>query len=368
MQKAVWVRSLLVLLLLLVMGHAATAQVAVGISVGFAPPELPVYDQPPCPADGYLWTPGYWAWDPDAGDYYWVPGTWVEAPEVGFFWTPPYWGWEGGRYFFHAGWWGPHVGFYGGISYGFGYFGHGYEGGRWDGGHFFYNRFVNNVNVTVVHNVYETRIDNRIVTHVSFNGGTGGIQARATAEEEGWGRERHVEATRVQTEHINAARANVQFRASSNHGRPPVAATGRPGEFSGHEAVAARSGAEYHPPANREGGGGGENRPANAGHVKDLPPAQHMAAPNSGNAQRDQKFQQQQDKLFQKQNQERQNLQAKQEQEHQKAQQQHYNAAKQQQMEQRHTQQTQQLQQKHEQQTQHLQQRQAAPAHGGSHK
>ena len=26
------------------------------------PPPLPVYEQPPPPGDGYIWTPGYWAW------------------------------------------------------------------------------------------------------------------------------------------------------------------------------------------------------------------------------------------------------------------------------------------------------------------
>ncbi len=30
----------------------AVAQVAVGISVGFAPPALPVYEQPACPGEG----------------------------------------------------------------------------------------------------------------------------------------------------------------------------------------------------------------------------------------------------------------------------------------------------------------------------
>src|SRR5438309_10768072 len=48
------------------------AQVAVGISVQFGPPALPVYEQPLCPGDGYIWTPGYWAWDPGDEDYYWA--------------------------------------------------------------------------------------------------------------------------------------------------------------------------------------------------------------------------------------------------------------------------------------------------------
>ena len=54
------IRSLLIALALLAMPAAALAQVSVSITV--APPELPVYDQPACPGDGYIWTPGYWAW------------------------------------------------------------------------------------------------------------------------------------------------------------------------------------------------------------------------------------------------------------------------------------------------------------------
>src|SRR5215469_13692677 len=106
------------------------AHAAVIISVGFAPPVLPVYAQPICPGPGYLWTPGYWAYGPDG--YYWVPGTWVVAPAPGLLWTPGYWGWGDGVYVWHGGYWGPHVGFYGGINYGFGYYGTGFVGGRWE--------------------------------------------------------------------------------------------------------------------------------------------------------------------------------------------------------------------------------------------
>ena len=55
-----------------------------------APPAIPDYDQPPCPGDGYIWTPGYWAWGPDG--YYWVNGAWVLPPYAGALWTPGYWG------------------------------------------------------------------------------------------------------------------------------------------------------------------------------------------------------------------------------------------------------------------------------------
>ena len=59
---------------------SASAQIAVGISVHVAPPAIPVYVQPACPTEGYLWTPGYWAYG-DAG-YYWVPGVWVAPPRA----------------------------------------------------------------------------------------------------------------------------------------------------------------------------------------------------------------------------------------------------------------------------------------------
>ena len=40
----------------------ATASARIFISVGFAPPVIPVYAQPAIPGDGYIWTPGYWAY------------------------------------------------------------------------------------------------------------------------------------------------------------------------------------------------------------------------------------------------------------------------------------------------------------------
>src|SRR6185437_11537701 len=70
------------------------ANAGVFVSVNIAPPALPVYVQPAIPGPGYIWTPGYWAWDGD--EYYWVPGTWVPAPFYGALWTPCYWGWDNG--------------------------------------------------------------------------------------------------------------------------------------------------------------------------------------------------------------------------------------------------------------------------------
>lgn len=272
-------------IMLLAFSAASFGQIAVGISVRIGPPALPVYAQPLCPGPGYMWTPGYWAWSDDDG-YYWVPGTWVMAP-VGMLWTPGYWGWGGGLYLWHPGYWGPHIGFYGGINYGFGYGGVGFVGGEWRGGAFFYNRAVMNVSVTNVTNVYtRTVVVNE--NHVAFNGGEGGIQARPTPEEERYAHEQHTPALAAQTQQEHMAMQNRDNFASVNHGRPAVAATSRPGDFSSHSAIGARSaGGEYHAPAmsprearasetnNRSEGGR-----SNEGFRSFTPPAKN----NGGNA------------------------------------------------------------------------------------
>jgi hypothetical protein len=373
---------LLTVVMLTALSTASFAQIGFSITIG--PPALPVYEQPPCPAEGYIWTPGYWAYGDDG--YFWVPGTWVLAPEPGLLWTPGYWGWGGERFIFYDGYWGPHVGFYGGISYGYGYFGHGYEGGRWDGGRFYYNQSVNNVNVTNIHNTYNTTvINNTTVNRVSYNGGEGGINERPRPEEETAARERHTPPVAAQTQHVQTARANPELRASANHGKPPIAATAKPGEFNRGAVPAREAGGAYKPEANRgqaaqrgneqtarpgnnvprpgnnpQAGRTESNvpRPAVPAHAKDLQPHERPAPPNTGNAKLDQKYQQQQEKLYQKQEQDHQRLQQKQQQEHQQLTQKNANDARMQQVEQRHQQQTQQLEQRHQQQQQSLQQKQ----------
>ena len=356
-------RNLLFALVVLAVSTASRAQVV--ISVAFGPPPLPVYGQPLCPGMGYIWTPGYWAWDPDFDDYFWVPGTWMLAPEVGFLWTPPWWGWSEGVFIFHEGWWGPVVGFYGGVDYGFGYFGSGFVGGRWEDGQFFYNRAVTNVNVVNIRNVYnQTVVQNNVtVNRVSYNGGPGGVQARPRPEEEAAARARHIGPVAAQTQHGQAARANPELRATANHGKPPVAATARPAEFRGGSVVAARAaGGPYHPPAGHRGGTQPRgSTAASPVHPRDLPPFQRPGAPNTSETNRDRKYQQKQERLFSKQEQERQKLQQRQDQEHQRMERRNANESQRQQMEQRHQQQTQQLQQKHVEQQQRMQERQKPP-------
>ena len=216
-----------------------------------APPPLPDYDQPPPPADGYEWTPGYWAWGP-AG-YYWVPGAWVEPPYMGALWTPGYWGFYGGRYWFYPGHWGLHIGFYGGINYGFGYVGLGYEGGYWNSGRFFYNRVYNHINERVVHNVYNYRANVHVNTynnvrvnneHVNVNTnervnnfnnnvrpsyrGGAGVQARPQPSEGAAWREPTAPRMTSQVQHAqNYGAVHGQF-ASENHGKPATPAISRP--------------------------------------------------------------------------------------------------------------------------------------------
>ena len=232
--------SRLLLLIPLVLAIPATLFAQLSVTVNIAPPELVAYSQPSCPQSGYLWTPGYWAYGSEG--YYWVPGTWVQPPAVGVLWTPGYWGWGSGGYVWNAGYWGPTVGFYGGINYGFGYSGVGYGGGYWNNGAFYYNQSVNNVNVAVIHNTY-VRSFPRAGGYVSYNGGRGGTIVRPTAAQEAAARGRHYPATAAQAEHLRAAGRNHELLASVNHGKPPIAATSRPGEFTGRGVIAARGAA-----------------------------------------------------------------------------------------------------------------------------
>jgi len=373
-------RSRLFLFTVIVMAMLPIAAAAqIGISVSFGPPALPIYAQPLCPAPNYLWVPGYWAYDPNFGDYFWVPGTWVLAPQPGYLWTPPYWAWDNDAYYFHPGYWAPEVGYYGGIDYGYGYFGHGYEGGRWNRDQFYYNRAVNNINVTNIRNVYEVPVNEpRDAPRVSYNGGPDGIQAQPTPAEEAASRERHIEAVAAQQQHVQEARGNPELRATANHGKPPIAATPRPTTFNGAGVVPARqAGAPYHspernpaannarPPAGTETAARPENQPNRTNtvarpenqpqynertpmHARDVPSHTAPAPPNNANAEQ-QRQAQQREQQIKAEDEEHQRMAQQQAEEHQRMAQQQANARQIQEMEQRHAQQTQQMEQRHEQ-------------------
>jgi hypothetical protein len=275
------------------------AKAGVLITVGFGPPPLPVYVQPPIPGDGYIWTPGYWGYSDDVG-YYWVPGTWVLAPEPGLLWTPGYWGYVDGVYGWYGGYWGPHVGFYGGINYGFGYGGIGFVGGEWRGGRFFYNSAVVNyggvhitnvyVNTTVVH-------ENMIVNanHAAFNG-PGGIVREPSPQERQFASERHVQPTAMQMQHQTAASRDRSQLASVNGGHPGTPAARSPEAYhsvaEAHAAaqpISAADRAGAHSPASTRPGGAvqGPRPGAEAGSrpepsaSRPAPPASRPAAPAS---------------------------------------------------------------------------------------
>jgi hypothetical protein len=254
-------RSLRWLLLALVFTLIpVSSQAGVFISVGFAPPVLPVYVQPPCPEPGLMWTPGYWAYGPDG--YYWVPGTWVPAPYEGALWTPGFWGWSGGMYIFHNGYWGRHVGYYGGVNYGYGYGGIGFAGGMWRGHDFQYNTAVVHVNETVIHTTY---IDRTVVergtvardSHVAFSGGPGGIQHQPTADERIAEHEQHAAPTRFQQQHIDTARADRTSYVKNNGGRPQNLAVAKP-----------LGGGSHMQPGNNSMKGGGQNNPNTRSNVQ----------------------------------------------------------------------------------------------------
>ena len=265
---------------------AAWSAVSVSVSVGIAPPPLPLYAQPPIPGDGYIWTPGYWAWDPATGDYLWVPGTWVMPPTVGLLWTPGYWAFSDGGYLWHRGYWGPHVGYYGGINYGYGYVGRGYDGGRWDRGHFRYNSAVNNIPTGRVHDVYHAPVPQRPAHPESFNGPKSPWHAQPTPSQRRFEGSQHPNWTQAQTEHETRAMGTPEQRMGNNHGMPPTAATPRPGGFGEPQVERAREAAEMHAQPARPAPNmraqpvrpAPAMRPAEAPHME----APHMEAPRGG--------------------------------------------------------------------------------------
>jgi hypothetical protein len=279
------------LLALLVSLIPASSYAGVFISVGFAPPALPVYDQPPCPEPGYMWIPGYWAYGDDG--YYWVPGAWVPAPYDGALWTPGYWGWSDGLYVYHEGYWGPEVGYYGGVNYGFGYGGIGFAGGVWRGGVFAYNTAVMHVGVGGGWGgrVYADpgAVERGFVardSHVAFSGGPGGIHHDPSPGERLADRDQHQGPSSYQVQHVAAARSDHSSYARSNGGHPGTLAVSRSlgagsqsshGAAGGYGASAGHSGSVGNAGA---GSHGGQTGYAGAGRA--TPQSQNGSAGRSG--------------------------------------------------------------------------------------
>ena len=107
----------------------------------------------------------------------------MQPPQVDVLWTPGYWESVDAFYVFHRGYWAQHIGYYGGINYGFGYFGVGFTGGRWLNHSFAYNRAVSNVDARAIRNTYNESVNAAAINRVSYNGGPGGTTSVMTARE-----------------------------------------------------------------------------------------------------------------------------------------------------------------------------------------
>ncbi len=365
MIKARTVRIFAVGMLAICLNAFRLAEAQVAVSITIAPPPLPVYVQPEIPAPGYIWTPGYWSYGPEG--YFWVPGTWAEPPVVGLLWTPGYWGWSNGLFIWNAGFWGAQIGFYGGVNYGFGYPGHGYEGGYWRNNQFYYNRTVNNITNVQITNVYtKTVVNNVTVNHVSYTGGPGGIAARPTAEEQQVARASHTAPTTVQTQHQASASSRRELLASVNQGKPPIAATSKPSDFSGHVVTASRAGGPI-PAGIVKASAASSTHPAvQPGstsapiHARDLPANPAPAQPPESATAEEKKYALQQSQLQARQNQEREQLAQQQSRDHANLTSLGNNPQALAAMERQHQQQTQQLQQRHSSEQQQVQR---APPH-----
>ena len=276
--------ALIPALLLCAAPTVSQAAFGIGVSVNIAPPPLPVYEQPPLPGPGYIWTPGYWAWD--GSDYYWVPGTWVEPPQSELLWTPGYWGWNDGLYVWNGGYWGPQVGFYGGVNYGFGYPGVGFHGGYWHGGAFFYNRAVSNFGRVNIVNVYNAPVPRLGVSHVSFNGGQGGLRAQPSSAERMAMNGRHVTATSMQVQHEQHAASMPAMHMHENGGRPQIMTTQRAGDFahpgpglSNHHEAGAGAAVPLHGGPGRPEGGAPREHEGHGAQFGGGAPERHEGAP-----------------------------------------------------------------------------------------
>ncbi|MGA3050067.1 MAG: hypothetical protein ABSD67_25920, partial [Terracidiphilus sp.] len=146
-----------------------------------------------------------------------------------------------------------------------------------------YNRAVNNINVTVVHNVYERNVNVNNNVRVSFHGGPNGIRLRPRPAELVALREPHAPPMQVQVQHQQAASVDRAQFAAVNHGRPAnlVVAKALVANRDVHPVVAPRpqnlpvvrprSPEEVHPGATQPARAGEPMRPEAA-------PAVHPAA------------------------------------------------------------------------------------------
>jgi hypothetical protein len=98
-------RIIIALCTLAVLSTPAIAGVNLNFDIQVAPPP-PQVEVVPAPRSGYVWAPGYWAWE--GGRHVWVGGHWVPVRR-GYYWVPDRWveyrGPRGPRWHLEPGHW-----------------------------------------------------------------------------------------------------------------------------------------------------------------------------------------------------------------------------------------------------------------------
>ncbi|MGH8713612.1 MAG: YXWGXW repeat-containing protein [Casimicrobiaceae bacterium] len=79
------------------------AQARLDVDINIAPPP-PRYEVVPPPRVGFVWAPGYWAWDGGHHRHTWRKGQYIRERH-GERWTPSQWAERDGRYHFDPGHW-----------------------------------------------------------------------------------------------------------------------------------------------------------------------------------------------------------------------------------------------------------------------
>jgi hypothetical protein len=97
---AAWSGLALALVVGIAMSGPASARVAVGVSIGVAPPAARIERVVVRP--GYAWSPGYWRWN--GARHVWVGGVWLRA-QPGRHFVPAGWIHVGPAWRFHRGYW-----------------------------------------------------------------------------------------------------------------------------------------------------------------------------------------------------------------------------------------------------------------------
>ena len=98
-------RIIMTLWTLAVLSTPTVAGVNFNLNIDIAPPP-PQVEVVPAPRPGYVWAPGYWAWQ--GGRHIWVAGRWVPVHR-GYYWVPDRWveyrGPRGPHWHFEPGHW-----------------------------------------------------------------------------------------------------------------------------------------------------------------------------------------------------------------------------------------------------------------------